>query len=64
MLRLAAIRKSLGMSQAELARRTGIHPATISALEHGRIYPWPKYRRLISRELKMSADKLFEEVAE
>ena len=34
-IRIREIRKSLGLSQAELSKRTGIRQATISAIENG-----------------------------
>jgi transcriptional regulator with XRE-family HTH domain len=50
------------MSQAELARKTGLPPPLVNHLERGRLYPYPKYRRLISEALGMSERELFEEV--
>ena len=55
-------RQRLGINQAELARRTGLPPTLVNHLERGRLYPYPKYRRLISEVLGMSEDELFEEV--
>lgn len=62
MLRLTVERKKRGWSQAELSRRTGIHPSIISNLEAGKWHPWPKYRRLLAQVLQTKADLLFEEV--
>jgi len=49
MLRLEAERRKRGWSQAEVARRTGLHPSTISHLEAGDIRPWPSYISRLSR---------------
>ena len=41
MLRITALRKQAGMSQAELARRAGVHNSTLSLIESGRLHPYP-----------------------
>lgn len=64
MLRLTFERKRRGWSQAELSRRTGIHPSVISNLEGSKWHPWPKYKRLLSQVLHVKADMLFEVVPE
>ena len=61
MLRLEAERRRHGLSQSEVARRTGIHPSTISHLEAGAIKPWPAYRARLSRLFDVPADQLFAE---
>jgi transcriptional regulator with XRE-family HTH domain len=63
MMQLKQARKEKGLSVAELARRTGLHPTTIFELEAGRRWPWPKYQRLLSHELGYSAAALFGEAA-
>jgi hypothetical protein len=62
MLRLTVERKKRGWSQAELARRTGLHPSLISNLEAGRAHPWPKYRRVLAKVLQVKAELLFQPV--
>ena len=58
-LKLKEVRKAKGFTVAELARRTNIHPTTIFDLEAGRRFAYPKYRRLLSQELGVSAESLF-----
>ncbi|MEZ5125740.1 MAG: helix-turn-helix transcriptional regulator [Thermoleophilia bacterium] len=62
MLRLAQERRKKGLSQAGLARLTGIHPAAISQLESGVAHPWPGWKARLARALEVSGDELFEEV--
>lgn len=50
-------------SQAELARRTGIHRTTICALENNRIPLSVSYAMLIRRVIGCSLDDLYEETA-
>ena len=57
--RLREIRKSQGLTVAELARRTGLHPTTLFDLEAGRRYAYPGYRSLLSETLGVEADLLF-----
>ena len=56
---LRQARKAKQLTVAELARRTGLHPTTIFELESGKRWPYPKYRRLLSRELGVSPDLIF-----
>lgn len=47
--RLRASREAAGISQAELARRSGVHQPTISAIERGRRTPRPEtFERLMA----------------
>ena len=62
MLRLTLERQRRGLSQAALARMTGIHPAAISQLEGGKTHPWPGWKNRLGRALDMPGDRLFEEV--
>ncbi len=56
---LAAIRRARGLSQMELAARTGIHPATISRLEHSRIFPYRSWRQRLAMALKCKGEDIF-----
>jgi len=64
-LRLTLERKKRGWSQAELSRKTGIHPSIISNLEAGKWHPWPKYKRLLGELFHVDPPELlFEPVDE
>jgi transcriptional regulator with XRE-family HTH domain len=67
MLRLKAERLKRGLSQTRLAAMAGIHPATLSRIETGRMYPYPGWRKRLAEALGWPverADELFEEVSE
>ena len=59
MNKVREVRGGIGMSQIELARRTHIHPSNLSAVERGRLSPWPKAKRSLARVLKCSQAGLF-----
>lgn len=54
------IRERLGFSQFEIARRSRIHPATLSKIESGRYIPYPDELRRLARALKVSSEDLQE----
>jgi DNA-binding XRE family transcriptional regulator len=56
--RVRQFRRAAGLSQAELSRRTGIHPASICQLERGHIRCWPGHLARIARALKVTVDEL------
>lgn len=56
---LRQARERLGISQTQLAMRTGIHPSTISRLEAGKLFAYPGHRARLARALQVSEDKLF-----
>ena len=56
--RVRQLRKAAGLSQAELSRRTGIHPASICQLERGHIRCWPGHLARIARALNVTVDEL------
>lgn len=65
MLKIVIERKRKGLTQFELARRTGIHPANLSRLERGIWPPTSGWKRRIAKALDWPLDKaddLFEEV--
>lgn len=54
-------RQRLGLSQVELARKARIAPPNLSAIERGRLLPWPKVKRRLAKALKCSEADLFTE---
>lgn len=64
MNKVRKVREEKGMSQTELARRAHIHPSNLSALECGKIVPWPKAKRSLARVLKTTIAELFPEKEE
>ena len=57
--RIREFREKAGISQVELGRRARIAPQNLSAVERGKLAPWPKARRALSRVLKCSQTELF-----
>ena len=57
--RIREFREKAGISQVELARRARIASTNLRAIECGRLAPWPKAKRALSRILKCSQDELF-----
>ena len=69
MIRLQRERERLGLSQSEVARRTGtMHPSSIYQLEHGYRKPGYKQRDLIEKVMSNAGwdgkGDLFEEVSD
>ena len=58
---IRAYREKAGISQVELARRARIASTNLSAIECGRLAPWPKAKRALARILKCGQDELFPE---
>lgn len=48
-----------GLSQVELARRARMASPNLSAIENGKLEPWPKVRRSLAKALKVTFDELF-----
>lgn len=62
MLKLKLERQLRGWTLAEVDRRTGISPSTLSRIERG-IYPvYPSWERRLVKLFKMPGAKLFAEV--
>ena len=62
MFRFKCQRAKKGWSQAELARRTGMHPSTISRIETGQMRPYPSQVKKIASVLGIAEDDVMEEV--
>lgn len=54
-------REAAKMTQAELARRVRVASTNISAIECGRMAPWPKVKKAIARVLRVKQSELFPE---
>ena len=52
-------RQELGLSQVELARRACMASPNLSAIECGRLAPWPKARKALARVLGLPEVQLF-----
>lgn len=61
MNRLRQVRKERGLTQFELAKRTGIHPTEIGKVERGILKPFPRWRKKLSQALGVPEDQLFGE---
>lgn len=56
--RIAALRKSVGLTQAELARHMHVSPSTIGMYEQGRRLPAIPMLTALSREFNVTIDYL------
>ncbi len=56
--RIALLRRSLGLSQAELARKLHISPSAVGMYEQGRREPSLEALVALARELQVTADYL------
>ena len=58
MMRLRQLRESRGWTQAELARRVGVHTNTLARLERGEHLPSEPLRRLIALTFGVGVDAI------
>ncbi len=61
MLRLKVERLKRGWSQTHVSMRTGIAAADVSAVERGRRYSHPGWRRRLAAAFRLPEDVLFAE---
>jgi transcriptional regulator with XRE-family HTH domain len=59
---LKETRTRQNLSQLEVSRRSKIAPANISALERGKQYPFPGWKKRLSETLGVSEAELFPEL--
>lgn len=59
--RLKEHREKVGLSQTELAWRAKMAAQNISAIERGKLAPWPKARKALAEALSISESELFPE---
>ena len=52
-------RQQAGISQTKLACKIGIAASTLSAIENGRVEPWPKVRKALAKAIGIKESKLF-----
>ena len=54
-------REKAGLSQTKLGIMAGIATSNMSALERGKVAPWPKVRKALAKILGVSQTELFPE---
>lgn len=57
--KLKEFREAMGLSQVTLSYMTHIASPNLSAIENGRLAPWPKARRKLARALNVTVEELF-----
>ena len=55
-MKVTDLREAHGMSQAQLAAKAKLHPSTVSAIESGRLEPYPIQARKLARALHWQGD--------
>lgn len=58
------LRTDRGWSQAELSRRSGVHPTTISQIESGRLLPYQAQTLKIADALGVNFTALTQEIVD
>jgi transcriptional regulator with XRE-family HTH domain len=61
MNKVKKFRESRGLSQVELSRLSLIAAPNLSAIERGRLVPWPKVKKRLAKALRCSESELFPE---
>jgi len=57
--RLREFREQAGLTQVQLARMALMASPNLSAIENGRLAPWPKVKRRLAKALKTTPEELF-----
>ena len=57
--RIREIRKGLGISQEELAKKCGVSRQTVNAIENNKYDPTLSLAFHLARELRLTVDELF-----
>lgn len=63
MINARTFRRRRGWSQAELARRAGLHPSTVSLIESQRLRPYPGQLAKLARALGVAPEEIEQETA-
>lgn len=56
---LRDVRRKKGFSQARMTQLTGIAPSVISAIENGKLYAYPTWRKKFAAALEVDENDLF-----
>lgn len=59
--RIKEFRNQVGITQVELARKVHVASTNLSAIENGRLAPWPKIKKRLVKVLKTTTEELFPE---
>ena len=62
--RVREVRLRHKLSQTKLSRLVEVPESQLSAVERGRLWPWPKLRRNLAKVLGVPEDELFPEIIE
>lgn len=62
MLRISLERLKRNIPQQKLAEMAGLSQATLSRLEHGKLYPYPNWKKRLGNALGVNPESLFQEV--
>ena len=57
--KIRELRKALGISQEELAKKCGVSRQTVNAIENNKYYPTLALAFRLARELRVTVDGLF-----
>lgn len=58
--KIQEVRREMGLSGYELAKRIGVHPSNISKIEHRREVPGERAKAALLQELNLSEHEAFD----